>query len=586
MILVGGASTNLYEQLQAWGGSGRLAAASDLETVNDRLNRDRVALALIDRHLFGHPAETALREMADRRPDLGIIIAAPPPQPADRLSLIRAGADDWLSPPINVDQLKYTVAQVLLKRKQIIEDRLIRRDLQITNLRTQFLHHLILKMNSGYLTEMELEVVLQTILIGITSAEGLAFNRAFLALFDKDNTLLRGELAIGPDSQADAQAIWEEIKSEKLDLQGLFLRSSDVLSRTNGVVNSIVKSLAIPAGQAEHPLIRACSERRTILVENGRADIAIPQELVAALSQDSFIIVPLYSSDRSLGVIIADNQITGKPIEQSDVKALEIFAGQASLAIEHSHLHRDMQKQIHELELITDELEKSRDMLVESDRYIALGQMSAQLVHTLRNPITSIGGTARLLEKRISGPLERKFLKVLIKESVKVESTLNDLFNFVSDTELAKSEQSVFNLVRRAVMAFYGAMKKQGISYHIEFPDKEPLLDLDGDRIYQAILHLIRNSLDSMDEGGTLSVGAEILPDSLLVSISDTGSGLINGDLNRVTDPFYTTKTYGTGMGLTLVEQILNQHGASFSLTTNEDQGMTATVRFPLPCTD
>jgi signal transduction histidine kinase len=350
------------------------------------------------------------------------------------------------------------------------------------------------------------------------------------------------------------------------------------------VVNAIVQSLAIPADRTEHPLIRACAERRAILVEKGRADdVAIPQELITALNQDSFIIVPLYSPNRSLGVLIADNQITGKTIEQSDVKALEIFAGQASLAIEHSHLHRDMQKQIYELELITDELEKSRDMLVESDRYVALGQMSAQLVHALRNPITSIGGTARLLEKRISAPLERKFLKVLIKESAKVESTLNDLFNFVSDRELTRSEQSVFNLVRRAVMAFYGAMKKQGVSYRIEFPDQEPMLFLDGDRIYQAILHLIRNSLDSMDGGGTLFIGAQILPDNLMVFISDTGSGLINGDMERVTDPFYTTKTYGTGMGLTLVEQILSQHGATFSLVANEDQGMTATISFPLP---
>lgn len=582
MILVGGASADLAEQLRAWFGDGQLATASSLETVRNMLGSGRVALALIDRQLLGSPEDITLRELADRHPDLGIIITTESPHPTDRLALLRAGADDWLILPAAADQHKYALAQVLLKRKRVIDNRLTRRDLQLTNLRTQFLHHLILMMNSGYLTEVELEVVLQTILIGITSEEGLAFNRAFLALFNKDNTLLKGELAIGPDSQADAQAIWEEIKSEKLDLQSLFRRSSDDLYQTNGVVNTIVRSLAIPAGLTEHPLIRACSERRTILVENGRADIAIPQELIGALNQDSFIIVPLYSPNRSLGVLIADNQITGKTIEQSDVKALEIFAGQASLAIEHSHLHRNMQKQISELEQITDELEKSRDMLIESDRYVALGQMSAQLVHALRNPITSIGGTARLLEKRVSEPLERKFLRVLIKESAKVESTLNDLFNFVSDKKLTKSEQSVFNLVRRAVMAFYGAMKKQGISYQIDFPGPEPLLDLDGDRIYQAILHLIRNSLDSMEGGGTLTIGAEILPDNLVVCISDTGSGLINGDLERVTDPFYTTKTYGTGMGLTLVEQILSQHGASFSLAANQDQGMTATVRFPL----
>jgi signal transduction histidine kinase len=85
-----------------------------------------------------------------------------------------------------------------------------------------------------------------------------------------------------------------------------------------------------------------------------------------------------------------------------------------------------------------------------------------------------------------------------------------------------------------------------------------------------------------MNEGGTLSISAEQNDDSVTIIIGDTGSGIINGDISRVTDPFYTTKTYGTGMGLTLVEQILSQHQARFSLKSNFNQGMAATVTFPL----
>ena len=207
--------------------------------------------------------------------------------------------------------------------------------------------------------------------------------------------------------------------------------------------------------------------------------------------------------------------------------------------------------------------------------------MSAQLVHALRNPITSIGGTARLLGKRVSEQKNRRFLKVLTKESAKVESTLNDLFNFVSDTTLNKSEQSLFDIVKRAVMVFYAAMKNQDIIYRIESPAEDPLLNIDGDKVHQAFLHLIRNSIESMDAGGELVVSSEILDDEVAILIRDTGTGLANGDLSRVTDPFYTTKTYGTGMGLTLVDQILKQHNATLSLSANEDQGTTARVSFP-----
>ncbi|MBT8330273.1 MAG: GAF domain-containing sensor histidine kinase, partial [Desulfofustis sp.] len=414
-----------------------------------------------------------------------------------------------------------------------------------------------------------------------TSEEGLAFNRAFLALFSEDGSVLKGKLAIGPDNRADALTIWQKIKTEKLDLQTLFQRSSEDLKEANGVVNEIVQTLEIPASQNDHPLIHACQTRRSILVDKGTADVYIPAELIAALNQDSFVIVPLFSPGRSLGVIIADNFITGQAIEESDVRALEMFGAQASLAIEHSRLYHDMQEKIEELEQITEELEKSRDQLLESERFTVLGQMSAQLVHALRNPITSIGGTARLLGKRVSEQKNRRFLKVLTKESAKVESTLNDLFNFVSDTNLQKNEQPLFAIVKRAGMVFYSAMKKQDIIYRVMLPEEDLLFEIDGDKIHQAFLHLIRNSIESMDAGGVLTIGADVREDEVSVSIRDTGSGMVNGDLSRARDPFYTTKTYGTGMGLTLVEQILKQHNARFSLTANEDQGMTAQVIFP-----
>jgi signal transduction histidine kinase len=489
--------------------------------------------------------------------------------------------DRYLAGPLSGAALYQAVAEVLHKRAVRAESRALRRELQLANLRTLFLHHLMLIMNSGYLSEVELEAVLKTILIGITSEEGLAFNRAFLALFSDDGSILRGELAIGPDNRTDALAIWQKIKTEKLDLQTLFKRSSEDLREANGVVNEIVRTLEIPASRNDHPLIHACQTRRSILVDKGRADVHIPAELITALNQDSFVIVPLFSPDRSLGVIIADNFITRKPIEQSDVRALEMFGAQASLAIEHSRLYHDMQEKIEELEQITEELEKSRDQLLESERYTVLGQMSAQLVHALRNPITSIGGTARLLGKRVSEQKNRRFLKVLTKESAKVESTLNDLFNFVSDTSLKKSEQPLFAIVKRAGMAFYSAMKKQDIIYRVQLPEEDVVLEIDGDKVHQAFLHLIRNSIESMDAGGVLTIGAEVRDTEVCVFIRDTGSGMVNGDLSRARDPFYTTKTYGTGMGLTLVEQILKQHNARFSLTANEDQGMTARVVFP-----
>ncbi len=91
-------------------------------------------------------------------------------------------------------------------------------------------------------------------------------------------------------------------------------------------------------------------------------------------------------------------------------------------------------------------------------------------------------------------------------------------------------------------------------------------MPVDGARLRQAFLHLIRNAIEAMPEGGKLNVKAERIEDTVHITISDTGLGIPEAAMLRVTDPFYTTKVYGTGMGLTLVERILAMHNGSFQL--------------------
>ena len=239
-----------------------------------------------------------------------------------------------------------------------------------------------------------------------------------------------------------------------------------------------------------------------------------------------------------------------------------------------------MMVKINELEMVTQELEKNKDLLVEAERYSSLGYMSAQLVHAIRNPITSIGGTARLLSKRTEDPKTLKFLNIMAKETAKIESTLEDLFSFVEEGALQKTSQSLHTLLRKSVMIFYGTMKKNGISYQLDLAADDPYLEIDARKIRQVFLHLIRNAIEAMPHGGVLRVATKEVEDDIIVTIMDSGVGVSDINLSRITDPFFTTKTYGTGMGLTLVEQIIKLHDAHFSLKHNENGGMIATIVF------
>lgn len=542
-----------------------------------------VALLLLDIGLPEISGLDILKKIVPKYPDLGIIMVTGTIDLDTALECLRYGADDYLAKPVGLEAFNRTLLSTLQKRRLAIDNRNFQRDLQATNNRTQFLHQLNLQMNTVYLSNVELKGILRAILVGITSEEGLQFNRAFLALFSDDNQTLEGQLAIGTTCREEAGRVWESIRRKNLQLGDMFDNIHNGSPTVDAAVNEIARQISIPVSDENHILIAAAQSRQAIMVNNGVAEgYHVPQDLLQIFDHSSFVAVPLFSPSKSLGVIIVDNFVTHKQILQEDINTLEIFASQASLAIEHSHLYEDMRFKIQELELVNQELDRSKDLLVAAEKYSAIGHMAAHLVHIIRNPITSIGGTARLLAKKTSDEYVANFLNVITKEAAKVEATLEDLFSFVEEKELQVEPQPLYPLIRKSVMVFYTAMKNGHISYTLNLPGESPVILADRKRIRQLFLHLVKNAIEAMPDGGSLEVSCTINHDGSVAStIKDSGGGIIDAHLQYVEDPFFTTKTYGTGMGLTLVRKIAEMHGARFSLNHHQSGGMIAEITFP-----
>jgi signal transduction histidine kinase len=263
------------------------------------------------------------------------------------------------------------------------------------------------------------------------------------------------------------------------------------------------------------------------------------------------------------------------------VHSLEMFANQASLAIEHSRLYMEMESKIADLENVTDELEKNKDLLVESASYSALGEMSAQLVHVLRNPITSIGGAARILAKKITDEKCLEFVNMIVNETGRLEYTLKDLFDFVRQMKVDKKCEPLYPLIRKTILLLKPSLARHSINVDLDVPEPDPILEMDEQLIRKMMIHLSRNAIDAMPEGGTLTIAVRQQKGSVIISFADTGVGIAEAIHKRATDPFFTTKTYGTGLGLTLVEKIAAIHSGSFSLNRKPDGGMEACVSLP-----
>lgn len=162
------------------------------------LDNEHIALILLDIGLPDSDGTEILADIVPRFPDLGIIMLTGSVDLKTAIDCLRKGADDYLAKPVTLEEFSLAVRKTLQKRRLTIDNRRYQRQLELTNYRTRFLHQLNLKMNSAYLSTIELDSVLQSILVGITAEEGLKFNRAFLLLFNEEHTELQGKMAIGP----------------------------------------------------------------------------------------------------------------------------------------------------------------------------------------------------------------------------------------------------------------------------------------------------------------------------------------------------------------------------------------------------
>jgi signal transduction histidine kinase/DNA-binding response OmpR family regulator len=555
--------------------------AGSAEELRRVMKEQTVALALLDIGLPDADGTELIPEIKAAYEDTAIIMLTAVTDLETALECLRLGADDYLTKPLQFGPFLETLRKVLEKRRLTINNARYQRQIEQAHFRIQLLHELAMRMNSAYLSMTDLDEILQTILVGITAEEGLKFNRAFLALFDRDGRVLEGRMAIGPGCRKEAGRIWQEMQSRNLQFSEILDSIKNHCFTEDSGVNRIARALRVSADETDHLLIRAARERKTVNVVNGQSDIDVPPELIGLLQEDCFVVVPLYSPGRSLGVIIADHFVTGKRIDPDLILALESFAGQASLAIEHCNLYMAMEHKIQELETVTQELEKNKDLLVETERYSAIGHMAAQLAHNIRNPITSIGGTARLLARRTKDPEWLKFLNMMTREAAKIEHTLEDLFSFVEERAPKLEAVHLYQLLNKSLMLYYNTMQKLGIEYELILPDDEPDLMADLQLLRQVFVHLIRNAVEAMAGGGRLVLEVQVEDALVKIFVRDSGVGIAGADLERVADPFYTTKTFGAGIGLALVKRIIGDHGGDLIIRKRKSSGTEAIVSLP-----
>ena len=243
--------------------------------------------------------------------------------------------------------------------------------------------------------------------------------------------------------------------------------------------------------------------------------------------------------------------------------------------------YRKLQSQADLIIGIEDELRKA-------ERLSALGELSAVLAHEIRNPLGSIRGTAEILRDDYRpGDRKYEFLEILLKETDRLNRVVED---FLGLARPVRSERSQFDLVSElAEVVTLTAAEATAAGVRVEFvPSALPPVRGDREKLRQVFLNLVRNGIQATPAGGSLSIATSQLPGgedaaSLVeIVVADTGAGIGAESLERIFEPFYTTKEGGTGLGLAIAQKIVESHGGSIAVASEPGKGAAFTVRLPL----
>jgi signal transduction histidine kinase len=278
----------------------------------------------------------------------------------------------------------------------------------------------------------------------------------------------------------------------------------------------------------------------------------------------NFYIVPLLMESRNSVAGIDDSGLSRLPIPTTAEQ------------VGHVMILRDITKS-----------RRTAQQTIESERLNALTLLAAGVAHEIGNPLNSLHIHLQLMErsvKKLHGEAKAELqqsIDIARSEVNRLDSIVTQFLRAIRPSRPQLRPESLNTIIEEAVRFFTPEIQDRGITVKQELRSDLPLLQLDRDQMKQAFYNVIKNSLEAMKRHGTLHIRTDMDDTNVIVSFVDTGSGMSAGNLSRVFEPYFTTKSTGTGLGLLIVRRIVREHGGELSIESNEGEGLTLTIRLP-----
>jgi len=293
----------------------------------------------------------------------------------------------------------------------------------------------------------------------------------------------------------------------------------------------------------------------------------------------SILCVPLKSRDRLIGVLEVLNKKGGLGFSDDDLEILIMLGNMIGPALENAQLYSRLKEK---LSLTMEELKMVEDRLLQTERLAALGKLSQGVAHEVRNPVIIIGGFARRLQKRLAAAdPAQEMLGPILQSTHRLEQMVAEIEAFTVLLEPDLKPRDLGRVVDQVLAGSAEALEQHRITLERRVPQDLPRIPLDEDLMSQALRHLIDNAMESMPDGGRLTLTVTPEPKGLRLTLQDTGVGIPPEDLPYLFDPFFSSKPEGTGMGLTKVHQVIRNHRGEIRITSKPGEGAEVDLWLP-----
>ncbi len=421
-----------------------------------------------------------------------------------------------------------------------------------------------------------------------------AFNRMVLALKEREASLSRGNRDLfilhtsGLDlmESLDLDALLAKIAARAEDLVRADTTAISVIGGSDrmlkylgvfGTKSKLVKERDLPleAGGIYNWLV---SYGTPLLITDAQDDFRLDSGLMKTLGINSIMAVPLWQSNTMTGILTVLNKKGGVSFDKNDLRLFTVFSSLSAAALQNASLYSDLKAKMNELKL-------TQEQLIHSTKMAAIGELAANVAHEINNPLTSVlGYTTHLLKTLPLQESPRRILGMMEQETLRVRKIIRNLLDFARHKPSSMQPGDLAIPLRETVALVQGVADAASVVIQEDYPPASLAVNMDQNEMKQVFINIVNNALQAMPRGGELRIRLDRVNDQeLVVEFSDTGTGIAPENVDKIFEPFFSTKSSGdgTGLGLSISYRIVRNHGGRIETKSEAGKGTVFSVFLP-----